>query len=179
VLVVELTLAGSLLVFMDGARLLPPSTTCMCPPYELDMDVVGSSHPAPGVYDVELEIVPTRGMTTGIFALDILNSSQTSDLRIPPGTAPATCAAPSGGTVTAFTPTNCGPPIGSWYAVLVSGNTTVASVFDSSVRWSGATVTLNDSLEIYVVSDSSYGNAGYTIAAYGTDSHSVAGSAFL
>lgn len=178
-LVVELTLAGSLLVFMDGARLLPPSTMCTCPPYELGMGVVASTHPAPEVYDVELEIVPTRGLTTGMFGLKIANSTEASFALIPPGTAPASCAAPSGGTVTAFTPTNCGTPADSWYAVLVSGNSSVASVFDSSARWSGATVALNDSLEICVVSDRGYVKAGYTILAYSTGSESVWGSAYL
>ncbi len=148
-----------------------------CCPYELGMTPIRSSAPSPGVYYEDLGVFPTSGLTTGMFGLRILNSS---GVLIAPGTAPGSCAAPSGGTLTAFTWRNCGAPTGNWYCVLVFENTTIQGVFDRSGHWSGPAAPLENTVtQIFIVSGVGYAGIGYTIATYDTDAVSVSGSTLL
>jgi len=145
-------------------------------PYALGMLEVGSTHPVSGVFDIQLALSPTPGLTTEFVGLRITN---TTSGPVAPGAGPATCTAPAGGPFTAFTPTNCGTPTGNWYAVLVFQNNTIASVFDNSGRWSGATVALNSTMSIYIVTGTQYSRGEDTLNAYGITSTPVTGVASL
>jgi len=139
--------------------------------YLLLMSSPSGSSPAAGVSWESIVIDPTSGLTTGIFGL---NLTAVGGGAITIGTAPVTtCKA--GAT---FSAANCGAPAsGNWYSVLVYGtNDTVANVLSGS-SWTGAAVTLNSAMELYLVSGAtSYYGTGDVLAAYPTGSSIVSGS---
>jgi hypothetical protein len=172
VLVIATVFVFRLLAVNSSTASLPYCTGFAC---SLAMHNLGQSQPAPGVFEIEITVNPTEGLPTGVFGLEIRNST---DGVVPPGIHPLSCTASSGGSFTAFTVGYCGAPTGSWYAVLVFDNTTVATVFDTG-GWSGAEVTLTTLMEIYVISGTSYHGVGDSLIAQGTGSSSISGSVVL
>jgi len=164
------------LVIVSDILVGPWGPNSTYPPLLLNMASRGYSEPAAGVFYIAVGLNPASGLTTALFALKIGNN--TTGL-VAPGSASTSCQGPSGSTYTAFIAGNCGAPSGNWYAVLVLGNGTVASVFDSSGVWSGPSVVLQDTMQIYIVSGTNYTEPGNYLAAFAAASVSVAGSLWL
>jgi hypothetical protein len=154
-----------------------PAVAYTRPPYSIQMVEVGASHPNTDLYYIDIAVNPTVGLATAVFGLRITNISGSV---ITPGIAPPSCAAPYGGTLSAFNPENCGTPDGNWYAVLVFENTTVSSVFDVSGRWSGASASVDQgSSEINIVSNANYTDKGYYLSATPVGPDYITGGAVL
>lgn len=168
VLVVVLLFIGSTVAAYEIGVLegTPATRTCTgCGPWDLGMDPVNATHPAAGVYYVEVGIYPEAGLLTQMFVLNLRNSTTGP---VPTGAAPASCAGPSGSSFVGFTVQNCGAPAtGNWYAVLVFPNATVASVYSASsgYSWSGLIIWLSSQMEIYVIS--SVDQVGATLTSVG------------
>jgi hypothetical protein len=176
--VIAVLVLASVFVYHPFAARRATSSLPICvgsSPCILGMENLGPYHPATGVFEIEIAIYPTEGLPTGVFGLEVRNS--TSGM-VPSGIHPSSCVASSGGSFTAFTVANCGAPTGNWYAVLVFENTTIAAVFDSE-GWSGAEVTVTTLMEIYVISGTSYYGIGDTLITWPTGSGSIAGTVSL
>lgn len=176
-IVLLLAMASVLTVFLYEISVdVQPHCPCDVP-FTLGMLAGNSSNPSPGLYFEAVKINPTTGLTTNLFGLRVV-TPDASMLKV--GVAPATCAAPDSGALTAFTPKNCGASAGVWYAVLVFENTTIQSTYDSSGHWTGSAAPLERSTaEIYLVSDEKIAGSGDTISAFGTGPAAVSGVAVL
>ncbi len=126
------------------------------------MEAVKATHPAAGVYFVEVGIAPEAGLFTQMFVLALRNGTTGP---VPTGWAPGSCVGPSGSSFVDFTVQDCGAPSsGSWYAVLVLPNGTIASVYSGSsgYQWSGLLIWLSNQMDIYIISNASQVGATLT-----------------
>lgn len=164
------------LPFVALPWLAPHRTTCACPPLILALSDVNSSHPAAGVYYAEIAISPYPNLTTSWFGVEVTNFSGAAVL---PGGAPSSCAPPFVSSYTPFAVATCGAPLGTWYAVLVASNDTVANVFDVGDVWLGEAVAVNSSTDLCVVSGTDYTEPPAIVSVYGLDGHELAGSVYL
>jgi hypothetical protein len=169
--------AGMLIAPVAASAVWPAAQTCACPPYELGMEVLVPSSPRAGLYDLELGLAPTPGLTTAMFGLELMNASTAATL--PLGAAPGSCASPSGGTRSAFNSTNCGPSASGWYAVLVEPGGWIGSVFQAPAAWSSAPLPLTNAMHLYLASATNLSATEDVLDAAGTLSYSVSGAAWL
>jgi hypothetical protein len=181
-LVVDLVLVGvtaALLVSVVSsftAQVTPTGGPCSATTCGFYLSYESQSQPSPGAYVENLTVRATVGAyTTDNFALEIGAPGSV----LPPTPSPATCAPRAGGAFVAFGVARCGAPAGGWYAVLVTENGSVASVFNDSYRWSGGPITPTAGDHLYVISSQDYHGAGLTLYAYGLGPYGVTGEALL
>ena len=148
-----------------AARWAPAPTTCVCGPWNLGIVYVSVSEPAAGLFEYRLGIYPVEGLTTEMVGFRLTNVSNGSIALA--GIAPSTCLPPSGPTWTTFTPANCGRPTGLWYLALVEANDTVANVFNRPDTWTGPTVELLTTMDLYLITTANLTAPGAVLSAFG------------
>lgn len=149
--------------------------------YVLGMTVTTTTGPTgtPASYYVNLSLAPTQGLQTGLFGLEVVNSS---DVLEP------TVAGSSGCVNGATSPTaSCVAPGAGWYAVLVGSSGAVSATYSkegSGAAWTNlptgsSVVTVTGADRLIVVSSVKYASTEYTLEAFGLSSTPVAGSTAL
>ncbi len=166
---ITVVLAAVLYVLVSGLTKTSTST-----PYELGMSETSATGSGTA-YQIVLSLSPTTGLTTSIFGLTITSASGAS---LPTIAVPAACKAGAA-------PSACTTVAGGWYVALVgSGGTVAATYGNATAVWGNyatgtTTVALNGGYSLYILTQTSYSGVGYAIAAFGTSTSSVSGSAAL
>jgi len=124
-------------------------------PYQLSFGSGTPSSHAGAFYD-NFTMVPTSGLTTGIFGLKITT----------PAGSPVAVGTGSGLTA---------PTSGSWYAVITNASGAVLSTY-TSAGWTVTSVTVSSSQTLVIVSAVQLAGTGDSLSAFGTGSSSVSGS---
>jgi flagellin-like protein len=123
-------------------------------PYQLSFGSGTPGSHGTAFYD-NFTMVPTSGLTTGIFGLKITT--------------------PAGSPVAVETGTPFAAPTSGWYAVITSASGGVLSTY-TSTGWTVTSVTVSSSQTLVIVSAVQLAGTGDSLSAFGTGSSSVSGS---